>query len=87
MHPLLSSLSNLSDDELNTKLAELHKRYSQAYRGGPFQVLPQLQMLIEDYNAELSRRNAKKMKEMEEKLNSAMNKKDGKGTKGIIDIG
>jgi hypothetical protein len=87
MHPLLGTLTSLSDDELNNKLADLHKRYSQAYRVGPFQVLPQLQMIIEDYNAELSRRNAQKMKEMEEKLNKAMAKKDGKGSKGVIDIG
>jgi hypothetical protein len=87
MHPLLGTLTSLSDDELSNKLSELHKRYSQAYRVGPFQALPQLQMLIEDYNAELSRRNAQKMKEMEEKLNKTMAKKDGKGSNGIIDIG
>jgi IS5 family transposase len=87
MHPLLGTLTNLSDDELSNKLSELHKRYSQAYRVGPFQALPQLQMLIEDYNAELSRRNAKKMQELEEKLNKTLNKQDGKGGKSIIDIG
>jgi hypothetical protein len=90
MHPLISNLSNLSDDELNNKLSELNKRFVQAYRIGPAQAIPQLQMLIEDYNSELSRRNAKKMQEMEEKLQKAIDKKDGKdnkGMKGIIDIG
>jgi hypothetical protein len=89
MHPLLGSLSGLTDDELYTKLNELNKRYNQAYRGGPFQVLPQLQMVIEDYNAEISRRNAKKMEELQAKLDkrAAKDNKDGKGgMKGIIDI-
>jgi hypothetical protein len=44
-------------------------------------------MLIEDYNTELSRRNAEKMKELDEKLNKSLNKQDGKGGKSIIDIG
>ena len=86
MHPLLSNLTNLSDDELYNKLSELNKRYSQAYRFGPQQIIPQLQMLIEDYNAEINRRNAKKMQELQEKLDKQANKKDGKGMKGIIDI-
>jgi tRNA(Phe) wybutosine-synthesizing methylase Tyw3 len=87
MHPLLGNIRSLTDDELNTKINELHNRYSQAYRNGPFQVLPQLQMLIEDFNNELSRRNAEKMKELQEKLDKAATKKKGdKGIKNIIDI-
>jgi sulfur relay (sulfurtransferase) DsrC/TusE family protein len=86
MHPLINNLSELSDDELHSKLSELNKRFVQAYRMGPFQIIPQLQMLIEDYNAEVGRRNAKKMKEMQEKFDKAANKGDGKGMKGIIDI-
>jgi len=86
MHPLLGSLSNLSDDELYKKLSELNNRFAQAYRSGPYQVIPQLQLLIEDYNTEISRRNAKKMQELQEKMDKAMKKDDGKGMKGIIDI-
>ena len=86
----MGSLGHLTDDELYTKLNELNKRYSQAYRFGPFQVLPQLQMLIDDYNAEISRRNAQKMQELQDKLEKRAKKekdgKDGKGLKGIIDI-
>ena len=87
MHPLLNDLSKLSDDELHKKVAELNKRFSQAYRMGPYQVILQLQMLIEDYNNEVSKRNAKKMQEMQEKFDKAAEKGDGKGLKGIIDIG
>jgi stress response protein YsnF len=82
MHPLLNNLRDLSDDDLHRKISELGNRYSQAYRMGPFQVLPQLQMLMDDYQAELSRRNAQKMKELQEKLDA----KSKKGDKGIIDI-
>ena len=86
MHPLINDLSKLTDDELHNKLSELNKRFVQAYRIGPFQIIPQLQMLIEDYNAEVGRRNAKKMQEMQEKFDKIANKNDGKGMKGIIDI-
>lgn len=89
MHPLLGTLSGLSDDDLYSKLNELNQRYTQAYRFGPAQAVPQLQMLIEDYNAEIARRNAKKMQELQEKLDKKSAKKDdgkNKGMKGIIDI-
>ena len=87
MHPLSPNLRDLSDDDLNKKLADLNKRFMQAYRIGPFQIIPQLQMLIQDYNEEISRRNAVKMQELQEKLDKASKKEDGKGMKGIIDIG
>lgn len=86
MHPLLNNISNLNDDELHKKLAELNKRFMHVYRFGPGEVLPQLQMLIDDYNAEISKRNANKMKEMQEKLDRSTKKDDGKGLKSIIDI-
>jgi hypothetical protein len=87
MHPLTPNLRDLTDDDLQKKLAELNKRFTQAYRIGPFQIIPQLQMLIEDYNSEVGRRNAEKMKEMQEKFDKMASKSDGKGLKGIIDIG
>lgn len=86
MHPLAPNLQALTDDELHKKLAELNKRFAQAYRMGPFGIIPQLQMLIEDYNSEVSRRNAVRMQEMAEKFDRANKKEDGKGLKGIIDI-
>lgn len=86
MHPLAPNLRNLTDDDLHKKLNELNKRFTQAYRTGPFDIIPQLQMLIEDYNSEVGRRNAVRMQEMAEKLDKATKKDDGKGMKGIIDI-
>jgi hypothetical protein len=86
MHPLLGSLRELSDDDLQKKLSELNNRFMQAYRSGASQMIPQLQMLIEDYRAEINRRNAEKMQEMQEKFDKMNNKDGGKGLKGIIDI-
>ena len=86
MHPLVSNLTNLADDELHSKLAELNKRFNQAYRFGPQQIIPQLQMLIQDYTAEVARRNAVKMQEMQEKFDVMTQKKNGRGLKDIIDV-
>jgi hypothetical protein len=81
MHPLGNDLSKLSEDELNKKFGELSKRFTSAYRFGPQQIIPQLQMLMQDYQEEMRRRQAKQMQEMMEKMD-----KDKNGGKGIIDI-
>ena len=78
MHPLAPDLTGLSDDELHKKFSELQKRFGQAYRFGPQSIIPQLQMLMQDYQAEISLRNQKQLEEL--------SKSTGKGPKGIIDI-
>ena len=77
MHPLGSDLTALSDDELHKKYGELQKRFNQAYRFGPQSIIPQLQMLMQDYQMEIGIRNQKQMAELD---------KNSKGPKGIIDI-
>jgi hypothetical protein len=77
MHPLGTDLSNLSDDELHKKYGELQKRFGQAYRFGPQGIIPQLQMLMQDYQYEINLRNQKQLDELN---------KNSKGPKGIIDI-
>jgi hypothetical protein len=81
MHPLLPDLSALGDDEIHKKYEELSKRYSRAFRFGPTSVIPQLQMLMQDYQAEINRRQAKMIQDMEDRAN-----KNGKGFNNIIDI-
>ena len=78
MHPLAPDLTGLTDDELHKKYGELQKRFGQAYRSGPQSIIPQLQMLMQDYQAEISMRNQRQLEEL--------NKNTGKGPKGIIDI-
>ena len=70
MHPLVQDLSTLSNEEL-------HKKYNQAHRFGPVSVLPQMQMILENFRDEMNARNRKIMEEMEEKNDKF---------KGIIDI-
>jgi hypothetical protein len=68
-------------DELTTKYSELQKRMNQAYRFGPQSIIPQIQMMMEHYQTELSERNRKQLEDMNKKAEDT-----GKGYKGIIDI-
>lgn len=77
MHPLVSDLSGLSTEELHKKYNELMQKYNQAHRFGPVSVLPQMQMILENFRYEMDARNRKIMAEMEEKSDKF---------KGIIDI-
>lgn len=77
MHPLVSDLSGLSNEELHKKYNELMQKYNQAHRFGPVSVLPQMQMILENYRYEMDNRNRKIIEEMEEKSDKF---------KGIIDI-
>lgn len=81
MHPLGTDLTKFSDDELNKKYGELQKRITQCYKFGPMDLVPQLQMLIDDYQFEIQARNRKLMDEMAKKAEAK-----GKGFNGIIDI-
>lgn len=77
MHPLVSDLSGLSNEELTKKYNELMAKYNQAHRFGPTSVIPQMQMILENYQAELDARHRKTLEEMEKKSEKF---------KGIIDI-
>lgn len=59
MHPLTPDLSKLTTEELTNKYNELVKRQIQVQRTGNWSVMNQLSMLLEDYRAELSRRQQK----------------------------
>lgn len=67
MHPLSPNLTELSDIDLHKKQAELVKRLTQAYRIGPYSVIGQMQMLLDDYNTEIQRRNMKVLEELAKK--------------------
>lgn len=76
-HPLTPDLSKFTLEELNQKYGDLMKRVTMAYRMGSSDAVYQLQLLLEDYQAEISRRNEKALQEME---------KNSKNFKNIIDI-
>ena len=78
MHPLVSDLSGLSNEDLHKKYNDLTAKMNQAYRFGPTSVIPQMQMVLENYKHEIDNRNRKTLEEMEQK---------GDKFKNIIDIG
>lgn len=84
MHPLATSLAEVSDQELFTKYTDLQRRLNQAWRFGPHGLVPQIQMMMEHYQTEIQTRSAKQMQDMAER--AAKGRKDGKGYGGIIDI-
>lgn len=78
VHPLIGDLSGLTDAMLNEKINELNKRLNAAFRMGYMDAVQQLQMFLSDYQAELSRRNAKAMEALAAKAPEFKN---------IIDVG
>lgn len=76
-HPLAPDLKDLTTEELHAKYNDLVSRMNQAYRFGPAQAIPQLQMLQAHYQTEIQNRNAKQMEEMQ---------KTSKNFKNIINI-
>ena len=77
MHPLSPDLTKLTIDELNNKYGDLLKRITYAYQIGQADMVQQLQMLMQDYQAEIQVRNQKALADME---------KNSKNFKNIIDI-
>ena len=77
MHPLSPNLSSMSMEDLVKKQGDLITRLNTAYRMGRPDIVQQLQMLLDDYQAELSVRGQKQLAEME---------KNSKQFTKIIDI-
>lgn len=78
MHPLAPDLTKFSDDELHKKRSELNNRLLFAYRMGHTQMIMQLQLLLEDYNNEVMKRNQKLLDDAS---------KNGRNYQDKIDIG
>jgi hypothetical protein len=76
-HPLTPDLSKLSMEDLTNKISDLQRRLTYAFRIGQSDMVGQLQLLMQDYNTELSERNRRQLEEME---------KHSKQFKNIIDI-
>lgn len=76
-HPLTPDLSKLSLEEVTNKYNDLMKRYNMAFRWGNPDMTQQLQLLIQDYQAELDARHRKQLEDLE---------KNSKTFKNIIDI-
>jgi hypothetical protein len=74
MHPLVEDFSKLKDPELESKISDLTKKYFQAHNTG---VKAQIATLLEDYRAELTRRQqatwAKMMENRDKSLDKLIN--------------
>ena len=64
MHPFTPDLTQVSDADLQKKHAELITILNAAYRMGNAQLIGQLQMILDDYNQEISRRRQKELDEI-----------------------
>lgn len=67
-HPFIGDLSDKSLDELQKKISELMSKISFAYRTGNGPLITQLNMAIESYKAEYSKKMDDIMKK--QKINS-----------------
>ena len=64
MHPLTPNLADLNDNDLNDKFRELSNKLNTAYRMSNPALVQQIQMMLEDYQLEVSRRQQKAYDEM-----------------------
>lgn len=69
MHPLIGNLSSLSDDELHKKHGELMQRLNFSFNRNSY-LTQQLMMILEDYRAEIQRRNQKQLEEMQKLIDA-----------------
>jgi hypothetical protein len=63
-HPLAPDLTNLTEDELHKKRAELQNRLMFSYRTGNADLVGQIQLLLQDYDVEIQVRNQKMLEQM-----------------------
>jgi hypothetical protein len=56
-NPLIEKVSDLSDDDLMEKLNSLQKKLSQAASAGMFNSVIQIQVILQEYQEEMSRRH------------------------------
>jgi hypothetical protein len=64
MHPLSPDVTCLSDQELQQKCTELLTKMNQAYSMGNGILVSQIQMIYEDYNGEMMKRQQKAYEEL-----------------------
>lgn len=69
MHPLTPSLLELTDEELHKKLSDLTTKLTQSYRFGNYALAGQVHQILEDYQAEVDRRQQKTLMELSAKNN------------------
>ncbi len=82
-HPLAGNLRELDDGKLDDRIKDLAKKINFAYRSSP-SVVPQMQMMMEDLQAERGRREKEKMEKVMQQAKEANG--DTSNWDDIIDI-
>jgi hypothetical protein len=82
-HPLSGNLQALEDNVLDTRIKDLAKKINFAYSSSP-SVIPQMQMMMSDLQAERSRRDKEKMEKVMQQAKEANG--DSSSWDDIIDI-
>lgn len=72
-HPFINDLSDLKDQDVESKLIELNKKYYAAARLGSRDLLTQLSTAITIYREELAKRHAQKLKQADDDLGQLIN--------------
>jgi len=73
MHPLVGTLTELSDKELSDKIMDLERKMMMAYRVMPSSI-HQFSMIIEDYKSERQTRLTKEFDKLSKQTGSDLNK-------------
>jgi hypothetical protein len=68
-HPLIPNLDSLTTEELQSRISELNKKLSIAYKSGNGHLCNQIRMALENYN-----------NKYQEKVNAMYNSKNGDGS-------
>lgn len=71
MHPLTGDLTGLKDSEIETKIQMLTKNFFVTHN---IDLRTQISSLLEDYNAELTRRRNEQLKKMMDSRDKSLDK-------------
>jgi hypothetical protein len=74
-NPLIEKVSDLSDDDLMEKLNSLQKKLSQAASAGMFNSVNQIQVVLQEYQEEMSRRHRAAIDEGKDKYDDLIDVK------------
>jgi len=66
-NPLITGISDLSDDELLAKINDLQSKMNKAGSAGMFSSILQIQSVLYEYQEEMTRRHIKSLEENKDK--------------------
>ena len=66
-NPLVTGITDLTDDELLSKVNELNTKMRQASQAGMYTAIGQITVVLNEYQEEMNRRHQKSLEEGKEK--------------------